>query len=213
MRPPAPSLDGFVPRRPRRATRRPGVAGLRARVGELPSSDADLLDGIRAEDDGAFKALFDRYHADLRAFAASIAGDNPAGDVVQDVFVEVWTRRHRIEADPSLRAYLFRATRNRALNARRGRRRWALRFAGLDAACHAAAPPLGDGGELARAVASAVARLPERQRAAFRLRHEHGLSYAEVAAAMEISPRTVEVHLAKATRAVRDAVPPELLRP
>ena len=177
-------------------------------------ADADLLAGTRAGDEACFAALFRRYHGDLLAFASSIVGEAEAGDVVQGVFVSLWELRHDVEAAPTLKAYLFRATRNRALNARRSLRRWAFRFVGLDHADAVATPPIrADAGELARAVAAACSRLPRRQREAFGLRHFHGLSYAEIAAAMGVSPRTVEVHLAKAARTLRETLPPELLRP
>ncbi len=177
-------------------------------------SDADLLAGTRGGEEACFRALFIRYHGDLLAFASSIAGETEAADVVQGVFVSLWENRHRVEASPTLKAYLFRATRNRALNARRGLRRWALRFVGLDHADSVViGPTRAEASELARAISDACARLPGRQREAFSLRHFHGLSYAEIAAAMDVSPRTVEVHLAKAIRALRDRLPRELLAP
>ncbi|MEM1042761.1 MAG: sigma-70 family RNA polymerase sigma factor [Bacteroidota bacterium] len=175
-------------------------------------TDASLLDRIAGGDETAFRDLFHRYHSALRAFAASIAGEADADEAVQDVFVGLWHRRGALSADPSLRAYLFRAARSRALNVRRGRRRWALRFSGLDAAETVAAPPSG-GGEVSQAVAEAVARLPERQRMAFQLRHSHGLSYAEIASAMAVTPKTVENHLARALRTLRYALSPELAHP
>jgi RNA polymerase sigma-70 factor (ECF subfamily) len=57
--------------------------------------------------------------------------------------------------------------------------------------------------ELTEKVQQAIAHLPDRTRQALVLHRQHGLSYAEVAAAMGISPRTVEVHIRRAFQALR----------
>jgi len=175
-------------------------------------SDADLLARIQAGDHGAFKVLFERYHTPLRGFAASVAREDEADAVIQDVFLGVWRRRRELAADPSLRAYLFRATRSLALNAKRSQTRRALRFTDLDDAQHLEEPATASSrDELAAAVAHAVAQLSDRCREAFLLRHEHGLSYAEIAAVMQTSRHTVRNQLAKALRSVHDTIPPELM--
>ena len=177
-----------------------------------PTDDEALFARLKTDDQAALATLFNRHHAGLRGFAASIAGHDTADEVVQEVFVEIWKRRFRLGENVSARAYLYRAVRNRALNARRSyRRRW-RRLIGLDAASHVSVPPPAtDASDLARAVRKAVERLPERQRTAFRLRREIGLTYAEIATAMGISRNTVENHIVRATRAIREAIPPELL--
>ena len=210
----SPILDHWAPE-PRR--QRGYAAG---RANELSQNEGEeahdraLFDRLRTGDELALSALFHRHHGALRRFAASIAGDSAADEVVQDVFIEVWKQRLRIRVQVSARGYLYRATRNRALNARRSfERRW-KRLVGLDEASDIPAPALStEADELVRAVVEATERLPERQRMAFRLRREHELTYDEIAAVMGISRNTVENHLAKATKAVRKAIPPELVRP
>ncbi|MEM1097046.1 MAG: sigma-70 family RNA polymerase sigma factor [Bacteroidota bacterium] len=208
------SLSGKRNRAQRQSWRREADGPAKAHAWAETLNDAELLQWIQADYETAFEVLFDRYHDSLRAFAASIAGEYHADEVVQEVFLDVWRRRHALKAKASLRAYLFQATRSRSLNAKRGRTRWARRFMGLDAAHNAIAPQAtSSGDELAQAIAQAVACLPERQQTAFRLRREHDLSYAEIAVAMEVKPKTVENHLRRAAQAVRDAIPAELLRP
>ncbi|MEM6648468.1 MAG: sigma-70 family RNA polymerase sigma factor [Bacteroidota bacterium] len=193
---------GWADARPRR----------RDREASETQSDADLLARIQADDHGAFKVLFERYHTSLRVFAASVAGDDEADAVVQDVFVGVWRRRRELVADPSLRAYLFRAARSLSLNAKRGRTRWALRFTDLDDAQHLTeSAQTASNDELTAAVVRAVNQISDRRREAFLLRHEHGLSYAEIAAVMQTSRHTVRNQLAQALRSIHDAIPPELL--
>jgi RNA polymerase sigma-70 factor (ECF subfamily) len=60
--------------------------------------------------------------------------------------------------------------------------------------------------ELQTAVEAAIARLPERCRLVFVLRWQHHLSYAEIAAALDIAPKTVETQLNRALKALREAL-------
>jgi len=57
--------------------------------------------------------------------------------------------------------------------------------------------------ETVAAVRQAVSRLPERCRLVFTLHREQGLTYAEVAEVLGISPRTVEVQIGRALKSLR----------
>jgi RNA polymerase sigma-70 factor (ECF subfamily) len=60
--------------------------------------------------------------------------------------------------------------------------------------------------EFVAAVQRAVGRLPERCRLIFRLHREQGLTYPEIAEVLEISPKTVEVQMGRALKALRKAL-------
>jgi RNA polymerase sigma factor (sigma-70 family) len=53
------------------------------------------------------------------------------------------------------------------------------------------------------AVRQAIGRLPDRCRLVFTLHREQGLTYAEVAEVLGISPRTVEVQIGRALKSLR----------
>jgi RNA polymerase sigma-70 factor (ECF subfamily) len=57
-------------------------------------------------------------------------------------------------------------------------------------------------------VRAAIARLPERCRLVYTLHRESGLTYAEIAEVMEISPRTVDAQMGRALSALRRALAP-----
>src|SRR5574341_553870 len=64
-----------------------------------------------------FDAIFRAHYADLVGFAQRILGERAsAEDVAQEVLLELWRGRDHLVVATSMRAYLFRATRNRALN-------------------------------------------------------------------------------------------------
>ena len=188
--------------RPTRATRRAGVS----------SDDRMLLAQMRAGEGHAFTILFSRYYDALCAFASGYtASRSEAEEIVEDVFVRVWELRDRLDVRESLKAYLYTATRNRALNRLRDEKAEARRLdetrfddappgmgqptPALDEAIHAA--------EFGRAVELAVEQLPPRSRQVFLLHRQHGLTYGEIAAALEISPKTVENLLGRALKHLR----------
>lgn len=174
--------------------------------------DRALLGQMRAGDASAFAVLFERYYDALCAFAGGYAASEAeAEEIVEDVFVRVWELRERLEVRESLKTYLYTATRNRALNRLRDDRVRLRRIA--EAAEDAAPPGMGQpmpavdeelhAAEFARAVERAVAHLPERTRQVFLMHRQHGLSYAEIGAVLEISPKTVENLIGRALRELR----------
>jgi DNA-directed RNA polymerase specialized sigma24 family protein len=76
-----------------------------------------LIAQMRRGDPRAFAELIAQYVNAMTRFAFRIIGSrDTAEDVVQQVFVQLWERRATLELDMRLKAYLFRAVRNRALN-------------------------------------------------------------------------------------------------
>ncbi|GGH30311.1 sigma-70 family RNA polymerase sigma factor [Sphingobacterium alkalisoli] len=70
-------------------------------------TEAELLDRIRQDEPGMFELLFNRYWEDMYRQAYLRLGDrSEAEDMVQDIFANIWTRRHSLVVTSSLSAYL-----------------------------------------------------------------------------------------------------------
>src|SRR5688572_7561247 len=83
-------------------------------------SDIELLARVREGDSEAFDSLLVAYGRQLASYAKRFLGSKEAAqDVVQDVFVHLWENRARITVRASVRAYLYTAVRNHALNIRK----------------------------------------------------------------------------------------------
>ncbi len=160
-------------------------------------------------DEAAFDTIFRTWYAPLVRVATYMLRDaGVAEEVVQDVLLEVWRRRETLAFEQEPRRYLMRATRNRALNHVR-HDAVAARAAARDVSeeSHAAtAPAMVDAVELEMAIAQAVATLPDRCRAVFELSRRHHMSYAQIAEALDIAPKTVENQMGKALRMLRVAL-------
>ena len=177
--------------------------------------DADTVRLVRGADRAAFERMFRAHYVPLCDFVDRyVRSRETAEELVQDVFFNVWTSRDRWEVRDSIKAYLYGAARNRALNHlrhERTARRWEERVVAEDATSTVRPSPSNsldrlESDEAAATLRRAIAALPERARAVVILRWQHQLSYAEIAGAMGISVKGVENQLARAMKALREGL-------
>lgn len=170
-------------------------------------SDRELLQRLREGDGSAFDALYDAYRPRLYAYLLRMTR---RPDVAEDLLAETCLRLVRLppapDATPNVGAWLFTVAHNlfvswcrwRLLDAERvgelARQGGLQRPAGPD--------PLEAlaGGEEARRLEAALARLPARARAALLLVGVEGLTPGEAAAVCAIAPEAMRARLARARR-------------
>ena len=143
------------------------------------------------------------------AVSARVLGSrDEADDVAQEVFLAFG--RTSVPAAEAPR-WLSVAAAHTALNhLRSGRRRTAREEAAADS--HVAAPDVADAVvalDEHRRVRAALARLPRKQAVALVLRHS-GLSYADVAAVLDLSPGSVGTTVRRAESALREELSPDV---
>ncbi|MGQ0647024.1 MAG: RNA polymerase sigma-70 factor [Gemmatimonadaceae bacterium] len=176
------------------------------------SEQYSLLKRLQLGDEAAFDAIFRTWYAPLVQFAERMLRDRDAAEeTVQDVLLELWKRRDSLVLQGSPQAYLFQSTRNRALNRLRHRRvenREEFDTDTLPASSNADSGASEN--EIEVALRAAIASLPPRCREVFELNRLHGLKYAEVAEALDISVKAVEAHMARALRTLRERLAPWL---
>jgi RNA polymerase sigma-70 factor, ECF subfamily len=178
------------------------------------AAGADSLDRLRRGEPEALDELLRGYWQALVLYAGHLSeGElDAAEDLVQEAFMRLWERRSswRPGSDPA--AVLYTIVRNLALNERRTRRTRALILRRVT--LPPAAPPTPgeelENGELARAIREAIEALPTRRREVFLLARFHGLSYAQIAETMAVSPQTVANHMSAALAALRARLGPLL---
>lgn len=173
-----------------------------------PDPDAARLERARGGDDRAFAALV-RPHADaVFAFLVRMTGHrDDAADVMQETLVRVWRSLESYRDEGRFAAWLFTIARNAALDRARSAR---LRSVGPLA--EDVADPTADAAaltayrELEADLDRALAGLPEPRRAVFVMRQESGLTFREIADALEIPLGTALSHMHHAVRALKEAL-------
>ena len=179
-----------------------------------PAIGRDVVERLRAGDVRALEELFRQQYEPLCRFAERYLHDRAASeDLVQDLFAALWARRTRLDLRGSLRAYLFAAVRNRALNVRKHQlveHDWQRDEAAPEVRVLHRAPrrpdELLDERERDARVRGAIAQLPERCRLVMQLRWQEQLGYSEIASILGISVKGVEIQLARGLRALRARV-------
>ena len=75
-----------------------------------------LIDRMKGGDRESFNKIFRRYYTPLSRFCVRFVGDgDQAAEIVQDLFVKVWTNREKLTLTPSFESYMLRAVRNSAI--------------------------------------------------------------------------------------------------
>lgn len=178
----------------------------------LPADDAEdrrRLARMREGDESAFDALFRIYYGPLVGLAESLLRTRAqAEEVVQDVLLELWRRRESLVVTETVRAYLFRSARNRALNELR-RAKVAKRgepFARIDEVTLPTAHADMVHEELDQAIQAALEALSPPIRETFALSRTEGLRYSEIADRLGISVKTVEARMGRALKELRGAL-------
>jgi RNA polymerase sigma-70 factor (family 1) len=175
------------------------------------SQDSALAARLRVGDAGAFEEIVLAYAQPLTAFAwRYLRSEEEALDLVQDVFADLWMRRHEMVIKGSVRAYLMATVRNRAINSiehARVEARWREAAGGESTIPLTTTPAPSDEraerAELAAAVTEALRSLPPRAQEIARLRWLDRLSKREIADVLGIAVATVSVHLTRAVKRLR----------
>jgi RNA polymerase sigma-70 factor, ECF subfamily len=181
---------------------------------EHPPDERELaliVDRARQGSAEAFEQLARRVRGHVRAWAMRITGDpDDAEDVAQLVLLRVRDRLGGFEGTSRFTTWLYRVTRNVALNRQRGELRRARLLEAHGETMLGAAPSevlerveVEERAGAARLALACLESLPSRQREIFELSDLAGLTSPEIAERLGIDAVTVRVHLMKARRAVR----------
>jgi RNA polymerase sigma factor (sigma-70 family) len=180
-----------------------GLVWLRVR------SDEQLLALFRGGSDDAFRVLHDRYRQRLFAYVRQMLSScsrQDAEDVLQDVFVRAYGALRNDARDMNVRAWLYRVAHNRCVDHLRRPVPPAIEL------FEVSRKPLHDPVEEAqrrddlRRLVEDVGRLPEQQRSALLMREIDGMTYAELAAALDVTVPAVKSLLVRARVGLVEAI-------
>ena len=164
-------------------------------------NDDQLLALFRAGSEDAFGVIHDRYRQRLFAYARQMLSPGSrqdAEDVMQDVFVRAYWALRADDREINLRAWLYRVAHNRCIDhLRRPTPPAAEIFEMSRKPLHDPIEEAQRREDLARLVED-VGRLPEQQRSALLMREIDGMSYADLASALDVTVPAVKSLLVRA---------------
>jgi RNA polymerase sigma-19 factor, ECF subfamily len=158
-------------------------------------------------DKSGFETLFKLHFKYLCHFAQQYVMDaDSAQDICQKVFINLWEKRAEIDSTKSLKSYLFTSVKNRCLNHIRDQKKFRSKTLDLDCADfsiieetdHFAVEELQD------KIEKALSALPEKCRLVFEMSRFQSMKYREIAEELEVSQKTVEAHMSKAIKHLRE---------
>ncbi|MBL1221964.1 RNA polymerase sigma-70 factor [Chryseobacterium sp. L7] len=155
-----------------------------------------------------FKALYYQYYQPLCNHAFKYLSDrDESEDVVQEVLIRFWELKKEMPNDLATRNYLFAAVRNRSISVLRQKNN--IRFVPIDGHDVEVTEDINkeqEGENISLLIERAFDDLSPKCAEVFKLSRIEKLKYAEIAAHLGISVKTVENQMGKAIKHMRDFI-------
>jgi len=169
-------------------------------------SEAEFIQALRAGDIKSFSELFDRYGKRLYFFAKGyLKSDEDAEEIVQEVFMKIWSNREVLSTEKSFESYLFTIAKNGILNIiRKSKSEQAyLTYAKIHPEKNTLLDDELNFTELKAAYQKTIENLSPRRKEIYLLSREQHLSNIEIAEKMNISVKTVENQMTSAIAEIK----------
>lgn len=172
-------------------------------------TDSDLLELITKDNTDAYEQLFNRYYTIITRVLLRYSRDpEQIKDWTQEIFVKLWETRKEIKAEgiQQVKGYLIVLARNYVIKKLKKRKQIHLILDELKTKVDIADNNLlekFEESELRQAYAVALAQMPDRDRDAYYLNREEGLTYQKVAEKLGIPVKTVESQISRALAILR----------
>lgn len=159
-------------------------------------TDEALLVAIRQGDYMCYNQLFTRYYARLCQYVYSLLENKEdAEDVVQDLFLNLWNNRQKIDVRTNGTGYLYTMAKNISLNHLRTTKNYRALLEKQAQEPSDNETSLIDTDEFRIALYDCIERLPERSRQVFLLYRIKGLKQKEISEKLNISIKTIKNQL------------------
>lgn len=176
-------------------------------------SDTQLIQLLASDDQRAFDTLYERYFNQLFNYAYEKTGDRfLAQEVVQELFINLWQYRGRLSITNAVKAYIFTSAKHLIIDQYRresSRIRHADTFFSRQTLSSNQTEEQVSVNELQQTYANFLDQLPEKCRQVFTLSRQ-GFTNHEIGQQVGIAEKTVEQHITKALRLLRQHLPEHL---
>jgi RNA polymerase sigma-70 factor (family 1) len=174
----------------------------------MKCTETKLVDKLKNGDAEAFRQLFEQYKDIVYGYSYVLAKSPVlAEEIVQEVFMKVWSMRAQLRTDCSFKSFIYTLTRHQVYNL--------LRKAAYDEKLksevfcrlpftHQETEVQVLSAELDRMARKGIAALPPQRQLIFRMSREQGLAHEEIALQLGLSKNTVKDQMVKALKSLRE---------
>ncbi|MBG49409.1 MAG: RNA polymerase sigma-70 factor [Pseudozobellia sp.] len=164
-----------------------------------------LIQNLKNGDEKAYEYLVDTYHHRLCVYANSLVNDHDhAEDIVQNVFIRTWERRHNLKSNFTIKSFLYKSVHNEFIDQYRKKKSVTAlekkyieeleRFTEKDEVFFE---------RLLNLVQREIQNLPPKCRKIFLMSKQEGFTNVEIAEQLNVSIKTIEYHITKAFAILR----------
>ena len=166
-----------------------------------------LIEGLKKGNESAYVHLVECYHNRLCVYSNSLIKDDlMAEDIVQNVFVQVWEKRHKLKYDFSLENYLYKSVHNKFIDQyRKGKAVMALEKKYIEALeLVVVKKDEIQEQKIVNMLLDDIQELPPKCKQIFLMSKREGLTNIEISEYLNVSKKTVEGQITKAYGMLRN---------
>jgi len=172
------------------------------------ANEKDLIILLNQDNEAAFAELYRLYSQRLLAYLTRLVKSQVfASEILQEAFIRIWKNRQNINPEQSFRSYLFRIAENLVYDFfRKAARDRKLAAALINRACdeYSHVEETFCNKEHLQLLQDVINTLPSKRRQVFQLVKMEERSYEEVSELLRVSTSTINDHVVKATKSIRE---------
>lgn len=168
-----------------------------------------LVNQMKAGDRESFNKIFRRFYSPLMRFCFRfVADEDVSAEIVQDLFVKLWTNREKLNITSSFDSYLMSSVRNSAYTYINKERSHSEAHKMMYISETEESDPSDElqSNNLEESYRRILATMPEKRREVFLASRFDGLKYSEIAEKLKISQKTVESHMGAAIKQLKEGL-------
>jgi len=166
--------------------------------------DENIFSKIKNGDESAFNFIFEHFYSSLCFFSFKYVSDmDKARSLVQQVFVDIWIKREKLEVSRSVKSYMYNAVRNKSIDYLRKEKNTIQITEKIENIKEIPFHDLIEETEQINKINNVINDLPEKCREIFILCRFEGMKYKQIAEKLDISIKTVEMQVSIALKKIR----------